>query len=811
VPRSPVDSRVALVLDHPTELEAKRSTWMTGKRGGASELLLQTLTAVGLNVDDLYVCSALNCRPNTAKPAMLKKGMLACTERLVEELKSQQIERVLCVGALGYSALMSSHKTLPITKHRGRWRKAFGMDVMGTIAPGLMFNDPDWFRDFAYDIQKFARGDGLQPWPNVEWWVPETYDELEEALKLLSKYDYISCDLETTGFSCIDDDVIAAGFCGLDGEDAQVVILDEWLLEDDDVWQHIADIVASDQDLVFHNAKFDLKFIKEQLLRRGLEFAPRNIHCTLMQHYTLDERPIGSKFKSHGLEALARVRYDAPDYGINIGQWLKTWADAEDELREEMRFDLHTYLALDCYYTARLHPDLWNEAMEEDERLLDLYEDLLMPGTIALVDIEHHGVLLDREMFEGINEELSAKADAIKAKLQDNLDWPDFNPNSSKQVQQLIYEDLGMPFGQRTENGKVYHSARRGKLQEGPTAAAVLKNLSERYPEHKEVIEDILEYRTYTKTIGTYVKGMLQRMDSDGRLRTNINLAGTATGRTSSSDPNLQNVPDASHIGIDIRAGFIAAPGNVYVSADYKQLEVRVAAMISEDPAMLEIFLSGRDCHQEIAYSIYHKPKAEISKYERWLAKNILFGLLYGRGYESVATGPEQEDIARHGGRRWTIEEVKTYFDSLLAEWKVFAEWQATQKHIGYTEGEIVTPTGRHRRFPFIAKHDGGHVGRASFNTPIQGTASDFTLYALIRMHELLPEGASVILIVHDELIIECREDQATEVAELLKRTMEEDTLLDSVVPFACDIEMSTGWGSKSGIDKDVINVEAAA
>lgn len=852
VPRTSSESRVAIVFDHPSEAEVKRSTWLTGKRGGAAEIMLQTLAAVGIDVDDVYMCSALNCRPNTSKQAMLKRGMLSCQERLVDELKSANINKVLCVGSIGYSALMSSNKLLPITKHRGRWRQAFGMDVMATIAPGMMFSDPDWFRDFAYDLEKFATTDGLQPWPNVEWWCPENYDEFEQACELLTTYPFLSCDLETTGFSCIDDDVLAVGFGALESNkvDGQVVIFDEWLLEDKDVWKCIADFMSSEQEIAFHNAKFDLKFIKEQLQRRKLKYAPRNIHCTLMLHYTTDERPINSRFRAHNLEGLARTTYDAPDYGIDIGRFLKEWEGASDELREEMRYKLHTYLALDCYYTARLFPDVWNEALTEDERLIvDLYETLLMPGTLALVDVEHHGVLLDQEMFVKVRDELDVKALAVRDKLREAIGDPEFNPGSPQQVTRLIYGEngLALPFGMYDAAGqpldfenwrsgrggamggkrgssmrekdqrvdelmnskeKVYHSARRGKLQEGATAAAVLKNLSERFPEHKDIIEGILEYRTYTKTIGTYVKGMLQRVDGDGRLRTNFNLAGTATGRTSSSDPNLQNVPDASHIGIDIRAGFIAAPGNVFVSADYKQLEVRVAADICGDPVMLEIFESGRDPHQEIAYSIYHKPKAEISKYERWLAKNILFGLLYGRGYESVATGPEQEDIARHGGRRWTINEVKSYFDSLLAEWKVFAEWQANQKRLGYGEGEIVTPMGRHRRFPLILKHDGGHVGRASFNTPIQGTASDFTLYALIQMQKLLPKGASVILIIHDELIIECKKTQATQVAELLQRTMEQDTLYETTVPLAVDVEMSTGWSSKSGIDKDVINIE---
>lgn len=840
-------ARIAVVLDFPSELEDARDEWMASKRGGAGALLRDTLEAAGIDLDQVYLCSALNCRPNVGKQAMLKNAMLSCRERLIDELKHAGVEKVLSVGPIAYSALMSLPKNAAITKVRGRWREAFGMNVLATLPPGFMFGAEDardYFRDFAHDIEKFATTDGPEPHPDVDVWLPETLAELDEAFAFLAEQDFVSLDLETTGFSPIANDVLAAGFGTIDGTDGTVVVIDEALLSKKKAWRLIGKLLASDQEVVFHNAKFDLQFLKAQLLKRDLKYEPANVHDTLLLHYLLDERPVG-RFKSHGLETLARIRYDAPDYGIDVGKWLKEWAEANEYDRRAMRQQLHVYLALDAYYTARLYPDLWNEAIDDDEdrdvpddhlphdSLLDLYESLLMPASLALADIEYHGILLDVSMFEAQRIELEAKAKQLLAQLQRKTGIKDFNPGSPKQVQAYIYNSpddpeqpgLGFQLGlvdekgntRHDERGNVMFTPRRGKLREGATAAAVLRTLAHRQPEKlpkwkiklngqdDHIIEAICEYRNLTKNIGTYVVGLLQRVDIDDRLRTSFNLAGTATGRLSSSQPNLQNVPDASHTGIEIRGGFVAPPGHVLIEADHKQLEVRIAAWLSDDDAMREIFAGDRDPHQEIAWSIYRKPKNEITHYMRWLAKNILFGLLYGRGYESVATGPEQEDIAARGGQRWSIEDVKSFFDQLLAEWADFAQWQQDQRELGYAAGEIVMPTGRKRRFPFIPKHDAGYVGRASFNNPIQGTASDFTLYALIRLHELLPDGARIVLTVHDSLMIECREDLAAEVCELVQRVMEEDPLYPIDVPLKADINVMRSWGEKDAMQHELL------
>lgn len=799
---------VAIVFDSPSERARTRDSLVVGGRGGEVELLRATIAAAGGDLDDYYVCTAVNCAPNSSKKAMLNRCANACRSRLVEELRASGVSKVLCLGPIGFAELLDHERLPAITKVRGRWHHAYGMNVMATLPPRYVLGERNYFPDLSFDIQKFLNTDGPDPDPEVRIIEPSTPAQLRRALQSLRDTSRaISCDLETTGLSPISDGILAAGLAVLDadGIGAEVVIIGLDLIDRGDTWRQLA-VMLNDEDLelVFHNAKFDLQFFKTYIEHHGYEYRPSAIHDTMLLHYTLDERPMG-RFGSHSLKNLARQYYDAPDYDIHMGRWLKEYLASDESHQSEMRVDMTTYLALDCYYTARLFPDLWNEALEESEGLLDLYETLLMPGSLALAEVEHHGIILDTEMFKSLGESLGRDADALADKLRSATGRPDFNPGSPKQVEEVIYHDLGLPFGVETVDGKVYHTARRGGLQEGPTAAAVLKGLARRYPEHQQLIEDIVAYRNLQKNIGTYVNGLLERVDTDGRIRCSFNLHGTATGRLSSSNPNLQNIPDASHTGVEIRGGFMAPEGYSIVEADYKQLEVRIAAWLSGDPVMREVFESGRDPHQEIAFSIYKKPKEEITHFMRWLAKNILFGLLYGRGHESVATGPEQEDIVERGGQRWTIEDVREFFDTLLAEWSVFAQWQEDQRAAGYRDGYVEMPTGRRKRFGFIPRQDGGYVGRASFNNPIQGTASDFTLSALINLHQDLPEGATIISTVHDAIIFQVRDDLLPTVTEMIRSYMEERTLIQIDVPLKVDIDVSKRWGEKDQHAHEVI------
>lgn len=816
VSRPPTGSSIAVVFGWPSELEVKRDTWLTGKRGGAQALLASCLESAGADLDDIYFCSAVNCQPNPKKKAMQKNAMLACRERLICELREAGVEKVLCVGSEGFSALMGSKTVLPITKVRGRWRDAYGMKVMATLPPGFAMNQTEYFRDIVFDVVKFLDTNGREPWPNVEVQIPGTTAEAIEALDWLEEHKWLSMDLETYGFSPIANDVLAVGFGVLEDKDATVVVFDEALCGLKKIWRRIGSIVNGPIELVFHNGKFDLQHVKRQLETRNLKYDPRNIHDTMLLHYALDERPMG-KYKSHGLEHLAATRYDAPDYGIGMGKWLEEFATATEMDRRRMRHEMHLYLGLDCYYTARLFPDLWNECMIEDkgaedgQGLLDLYEKLLMPGSLALADVEYHGLLIDQPMFQKSSKWLARKSGTLLKRIQKTTDNPEFNPNSPKQVKELVYETLGMEIqaGMEAAVAQVADISSRkegirsrgtytdpARLKSSATAAPILRMLARGYPEHSQLLIDICEWRNYSKNAGTYVDGLLRRVDVDGRIRGSFNLHGTASGRLSSTNPNLQNVPPASHTGIAVRSGFMAPTGYSYIDMDYKQLEVRIAAELSGDPTMLELFESGGDPHAETSHIIYGRN--DVSHYERMLGKIITFGLLYGRSPDSIATGPEAEDIVARGGKRWAPEDVREFFGNLLGNWAVYAEWRQQCKEAPYRDGEITLPVGFKRRFDFIPRHDGGHAGRQGINTPCQGTASYFCLYALIGLREALrPYDAQVVSTVHDSLLIECNDEQLGEVIPLVEDVAENQTIWPTSVPLKVDLKVSKRWGQE--------------
>jgi len=788
----PPHADVAIVVDFPTDVEHKRDRFLQSDSG---HLIRAVLAGHGLEVDDCYITSALNCRPPKGKEALLKKAMQSCKPRLIGELKKVGASKVLCLGPVGFSSLMSADKVLPITKVRGRWHQRFGWNILATFNPTMVMGENEFFRDLLNDVEKFTSMDGPDPFPDVEEWVLESVDELEEAFDFLQGASFVSCDVETTGFNPYRDKLLAVGFGVLyeNGRDGVNVILSEDLLKFRETWAEIDFLLRSeDQATVFHNAKFDLKFLRRGLEEHGFEYEFNRIEDTMLLHYLLDERPMG-RFQSHSLKNMARVYCDAPDYDIQMGKWLKAWADANADGRRRLRKQMHTYLALDCYYTGVLFTLLPPMIMEESPSLYNVYDNLLIPGSLALADVEYHGALLDRAFYEKTSKSLARRSAPILKRLQQNTGKDDFNPNSPKQVKEYVYDILGMPLAKAGQ-----HTARRGKLKEGATAKAVLKSLVKKFPERDPdgIIADVLQYRNLTKNAGTYVNGMLTRIDDDDRIRGDFLPHGTATGRLSSSNPNLQNIPEASHTKVEVRNGFIAPPGYGLIAADYSQLELRIAAHLSDDDNFCQMFIEGRDPHQEVAYAFFQKPAAQVTAYERYMAKCVNFGVIYDRGAESIAHGPEMEHVVEIGGKRWSTEEVSEFFDKFFGQFPAFQEWREKQKAWAYKHQYVESPLGRRRRFPMIPRYDAGAVGRQAVNTPIQGTASDFTLNALIAINRRLkPLPAHIVTTIHDSIMTEARLDYIDEVAEIMREEMEQNVPFKSRVPFEVEIKVGNKWG----------------
>lgn len=783
----------AVVLDFPTAIEAKRGKLLDGDTG---RLIKVVLEKAGLDHRKVYFTTALNCAPGKQKETVLRKFMANCRPRLVDELRNVGVKKVLCMGPVGFSAIMGEEKIARSVKRRSRWERSQGMDVLLTYAPILVLADNEWFRDFANDCAKFVQSTGKQRQPKITVFTPESRKEVTEAFEMIEAAEFTSCDFETTGFSPVDNFPLALGYCTLEDEHTgHAVVLDRARLADDWTWKHVARQLNSPQPTVFHNAPFDLKFMQFEFADIGtLKYAPDGIHDTMLLGYCLDER-VG-KYEPHNLEGMARRMYDAPDYGINMGTWLKKWEKEKDPAKRiAMEQEMYLYCGVDCYYTARLWPDLEYDLEDEEPKILDMYYDLMRPAMLALTDVMLRGIKLDVDQLHVLQEQLKGREDEIIARIRTTVGNPEFNPNSQPQMMRYMYEVLKLP---------PTKTARRGRLQEGPTSAAVIRILKEQFPEHKQFFEDVIAYRTAKKTVGTYVEGLINRMDSDGRIRTSLLLNGTATGRLSSRQPNLQNVPEVSHIEIDIRACFIPTSSDwLLLEADYSQLELRVAAHLSGDENWLQVYLEGRDLHQDVAGALYHKPREEVTPYQRWLAKNTVFGAMYGRGAESLALGPEMDYIENvFGGTRWSLEEAQQYFNNFFGKYKQFKQWIDDQHKTAYKQHYIETPFGRRRRFPFIGRNDAGLVKRQSVNSPIQSTASDITLSALININRRLLEFnewhgrlmAHVVLTIHDSVMVECRKTVKDEVMEIMREEMQDNVALDSPVPFKADVHAADNW-----------------
>jgi DNA polymerase-1 len=652
--------------------------------------------------------------------------------------------------------------------------------------------DAELFRDWIRTFDKYFQTEGREPWPEIRVHHIRWPHEFKQWLADFA-VDEVSCDIETDGFNPFDDNLIAVGFGHIaDDNSGDVAILDQELLEQRETWELIAAQLSYGLTS-FHNARFDLKFLLRWMKEHRVAFKLDGIGDTMLLNYCLDERPMG-RYGAHSLKNMSRLRYDAPDYDIEMGKWIKEWKakTTTQQRRKAMLKELHTYLSLDCYYTARLGRDLPYEVEEESPKLLKFYNWLLINGTLALTDIEYRGCKLNKPYLEDLATKLTEQSNTALRKIREYVEEPEFNPTSSKQMYKLLYEQLELP---------VTKTARRGKLREGPTSQPVLRILRGKYPKYREIIDLIIEYRRLQKTLGTYVYGLLDRMDKDGRIRCNYLLHGTVTGRLSCQNPNLQNIPEKSHIGFDVRAAFIPSRPEWYmIEADYSQLELRVAAHLSQDANFVSAYVEDRDLHKDATDAIYRRE--DVTPYERWLAKCMVFGALYGRGAESLAFGPEMEYMENElGGTRWTLQQTEEFFKRFFNQYPQLRDWQAHQREIVYRDQIIESPMGRLRRFPFISRTENGAAGRQAMNTPIQSTASDITFSALIRIHWRLMElnqkvgrvVAHIVLTVHDSITTECHPKYLKQVVKIIDSEMRRIPI-ESNVPFKAKIGTGPNW-----------------
>lgn len=498
-----------------------------------------------------------------------------------------------------------------------------------------------------------------------------------------------------------------------------------------------------------HNLKFDIL-----MLRREDINVAGPLYDTMVASYLLNPGKPNHSLEDTGLEYLQHRK--KPFLEV-LG---KRASFADVPLAEAV-----PYAAEDAALAMELKNVLF--PLLEDEKLSDLYFTIEMPLIRVLADIESYGVKIDTQRLQELSKELERELDNLQSSIY-RIAGQEFNINSPKQLAKILFEDLGLKPGKKTKTGF-------------STSVDVLEELAVGH----ELPAAILNYRTLYKLKATYIDALPQLVQpTTGRVHTSFNQTVTATGRLSSSEPNLQNIPVRTDWGTRIRETFIADKGHLLLSADYSQIELRILAHLSHDKGLMQAFRDNVDVHARTASELFHKAIPEISADERRFAKTINFGVIYGMsafGLSQALSIPPKEAaefiqhyFATHSG-------VKAYLDQTL--------------EIAREQGYVLTMHGRKRQIPDINSSNINvrqGAERTATNTPLQGTAADLIKIAMIRIHHLIGEKglrSRMVLQIHDELLFEVPEDELAIMQKLVRHEMEHAMNLS--VPLKVDM----GWG----------------
>ncbi len=410
----------------------------------------------------------------------------------------------------------------------------------------------------------------------------------------------------------------------------------------------------------------------------------------------------------------------------------------------------------------------------ENEGMTSLLENIEMPLTEVLAAMEHSGVGISADGVREFGNYLTEVIEETQQMIFDDAGH-EFNISSPKQLGTVLFEEMGLPTKKKTKSGY-------------STNAEVLEELRNYSP----IVDNVLKYRQYTKLNSTYVTGLLDKIADDGRIHTCFKQTETRTGRISSTEPNLQNIPVRTELGAQMRKFFVAKEGKTLVDADYSQIELRVMAHLCGDKNMLEAFNSGEDIHTSTAAQVFDMPSIMVTPEMRSAAKAVNFGIIYGIGAFSLS-----KDIGI------SVAQAKKYISDYLANYPKVSEFMESTVNGAIQTGEVATLFGRKRKVPELSSSNKMMQAagkRIAMNTPVQGTAADLIKMAMINVYRRLKAenlNAELILQVHDELIIESDISCAERCAELLREEMA--NVFEMKVPLSVDVHIGNSWYDAKG------------
>jgi len=744
----PENAEMLIVGIAPGADEIKTGKPFTGPSG---RLLDRVLAHHGFDRAEIRLTNTVACHPKGRKSEdPPKEAIAACAPRLSAELQSRQT--IILLGKIAFQTVLQTREG--ITKARqgpARTSPLYpGARIVPTFHPAAALRASDYFPSIVRDIKKATESAASISWEPPKFAV---FDDEETSIAAIQELEHrntkyvtldIECAVEKDESFTHPDSLLCIG---IGYEPNKAIVLGEKALKFPRVVEWLRRFLSRTK-VICHNGKFDIQV----LMRLGFVTQPDLWADTMLASYCLDERP-----GHHGLKGLASELLGAPDYAAELKPHLGK--GAKKNYGNVPRPLLYRYNA----YDAALTFNIWAEKFErdlEENKLRDLH-DFLVDASNQLIYIELDGVRIDDNYLAWLLDDLAGE---LGSREEDLKPWVN-NPRSAPQVLSAC-RDLG--------------------LMNADTAAATLGMLLEgkRTPDQREFLDKILNYRKESKLYGTYAKGTLKRL-KNGRLYTTFKLHGTVTGRLSSANPNLQNIPR----GNKIKKLFVPEPGNVFIQADYKQAEWRAIACLAQEP-YLQRALSDptQDIHNYVARLFFGD---NFTKEQRVMAKTFVFGVAYGRGADAV-------------GKAFNVPTYRAqqYIDDFFRAIPQVVKWRKQVHEQIFKGGQALqTPFGRKRRFWLVTKENKHDIEKEALAFLPQSIASDITLNSLIRLRKKFgesPVGPRVRLSVHDSILTECPEEDYKDVAAEIKATMEETAadVFSPYVPFPVDVEYGTSWGA---------------
>jgi DNA polymerase I-like protein with 3'-5' exonuclease and polymerase domains len=686
---------------------------------------------------------------------------------------------------VGSEALQNFTSERSITEHSGR---LIDDKFLPVINPAMLAFKPEARRSWEESLNNILGYISGELIP-VDISTDTFYgiDNKEEAITWINEAldaptSYIACDTETTGLYPRDGHIlgISLAYC----RDHAVYILTDVVDEEVEI---LLQKLFTKKITIFHNAKFDLAMLEYHF---NFEF-PR-IEDTMLMHYMLNENP-----GTHGLKQLALKHTKYGNYEQELHDYIASYCKRNGVLKsqftwESIPFDvMQVYAAMDAAVTFEIY-ELMLEALHKNPKLVRVYKDILIPGMLFLKDCQDNGVPFDRRRLEEAQNLMEADIQVAIEKLYsfkevqmfEKAQGKEFNPNSTVQLRSLLFDAIGLqPTGKKTGTGA--HS----------TDAEVLGRLADQHP----VPNLILAIRQKSKIKNTYLDKIIPQLDRDSRLRTNFNLHSTTSGRLSSSGKlNMQQIPRDNPI---VKGCIRAKEGNQIVAMDLTTAEVYVAAALSGDRNLSEVFKSGGNFHSSIAKLVFRLPceveeVAELYTFERQAAKAVTFGIMYGAGPNKIS-----QQVTKDSGSLFTVSDaqkvIKQYFD----QFNRLKHWLEEQKEFIEANAYLYSTFGRKRRLENVRSADKGvasHEVRSGINFLVQSVSSDMNLLAAIDMNNYIKEQglkSRIFALVHDSILAECPHHEIDAYSKKLTEFVQMDRgIYINGAPVGCDYDVGDDY-----------------